>query len=207
MWVYAEIPRILTSALPFGRIVALLRDRYPSRRPRALGAFREPGETRKQDEVRDGQDDPATQAGRRGRKPQVRFPQTAEPRAPQPPPVVFRRDPGELRKRVVHVKRLVVQDLVKNLARRRIVLQYLAIDGETAGGGLFRQVQKGKQHFIAPVNFQGVDAVAAGHKPRRLKKRVGSIGKRPQAFRSALTEEVALTQIVVRVNHRKTVPQ
>src|SRR5260370_35952551 len=146
MWVYAEIPRILTSVLPFERIVALLRDRYPSLRLPALGAFREPGEKRKQDEVLDGQDEPAKQAGQRGRKPQVRFPQTAEPRAPQPPPVGFRRDPAELRKRVVHVKRLVVQDLVKNLARRRIVLHYLAIDGETAGDRLLRQVQKGKQH-------------------------------------------------------------
>ena len=43
---------------------------------------------------------------------------------------------GELHECVVHVKRFVVQNLFENCPRRRVVLHYVAINGEAAGSSL-----------------------------------------------------------------------
>ena len=99
----------------------------------------------------------------RGRDAQVPLPQTARARPPHLPPVRLGRDAGELRVRVVHVEHFVAQDLFEDRARRRIVVDDIAIDRETAGRRLLRHVQEREQTMVG-FSFDGqvVEPVAAG---------------------------------------------
>ena len=72
----------------------------------------------------------------------------------------LRRDPGELRVRVVHVEDFVAQDLLEDFPRGRIVVDDVPVDLEAARCGLFRDVQKGEQPMIRlAVDAQVVEAM------------------------------------------------
>ena len=60
----------------------------------------------------------------------------------------FRRDAGELGKRIIHVERLIFKNLLENGAGQRIALQGVDISGEVPGRRFFRQMQKGKQACV-----------------------------------------------------------
>ena len=102
-------------------------------------------------------------AGERGRDAQISLPQPARARLPDLPPVRPGRDAGELRVGVVHVEHFVAEDLFEDRARRRIVVDDLAIDREAAGGGFFGDVQEGEQAMVG----LAVDATGRRARGRR----------------------------------------
>src|SRR5262245_35379760 len=117
------MPRILMAcSVLFGQRAGAFRgDRRP---PDGLAACRTPGEPGKwwqDDEVMDRQEHPADDTSEPDGQPQVRLPQAAEARPPQSRPVMARLDASELHEGVVHVKRLVVEDLVEHRACRAVV--------------------------------------------------------------------------------------
>ena len=78
------------------------------------------------------------------------------------------RDAGELRVGVVHVEHFVAENLLEDRARRRIVVDDVAIDRETAGGRLLGHVQEREQPMVGlAFDAQIVEAVAAGQRVAR----------------------------------------
>src|SRR5258708_11990726 len=76
--------------------------------------------------------------GKAGPHPKVGFPEKTGACPPQMTRVPLGFNSGELRECVVHVKGLVVQNFLKYIPRRRIVLHYIAINSEAAGSCLLR---------------------------------------------------------------------
>src|SRR5258708_3241916 len=126
------------SVLPVECAVALGRDRSPAQRLSLFGSFSQPGEWRQHNEVLDREQQPANKTRDRTRQTQIGLPQPAETRTPDLPLVTLGRDAGELGQGIVHMKNLIAQDVLKNGAGWRIVLQHVAIYSEAAGGGLLR---------------------------------------------------------------------
>ena len=68
----------------------------------------------------------------------------------------------ELGVAVVHVEDLVAQNLFENRAGCRVVIDAVAIDRESAGGGFLRNVEKGEESWIGLVlDLQVIQPVAA----------------------------------------------
>src|SRR6266567_7854177 len=104
---------------------------------------------------------------------------------------------SELSKRVIHVERLVVQNLFENCARRRIMLHYVTVDRESAGSCLFRQVKECEHRLIGLiVHLQVIQTVAARREPLALKCRVRTAREGTQKRCRSLTEHHAVTKLV-----------
>ena len=118
---------------------------------------------------------------------------------PHLPPVRPRQHAGQLRVRVVHVEDFIVQDLFEDGARLRIVIHELPVDRKAAGGGFFRHVQEGEQAMVGLVlDRQVVQPVPAGER-RPVEERAQVRGTRAEERGAALTEEIAVMQLVDRV--------
>ena len=138
------------------------RDRDPAHRLAALAAPGEIRERRQQDEIQHGQQRAADQAGDRRGDAQIAVPQPLGARMPDVTAVRLRRDARQLRVGVVHVKHFVPQDLLEDRARLRIVVDQLAVDRKSAGGGFLRHVQERQQSMIRfAVDAKIVEAMTA----------------------------------------------
>ena len=95
-------------------------------------------------------------------------------------------DAGELRVGVVHVEHFIAEDLFEDRARRRIVVDDIAIDREAAGGRFFRHMQEREQPMIG-LAFDGqiVEAVAAGKRARVEQRRLNESSAVGEARRRA----------------------
>ena len=86
-------------------------------------------------------------------------------------PVTLGRDADELCERVVHVKHLIMENFLEDGPRAQIGLQYVAIDGEPAGGGLLRQMEECQHRVVCLfVDLQVVEAMPARRNPVGLKR-------------------------------------
>src|SRR5258706_2295033 len=95
------------------------------------------------------------------------------------------------------MKHLVAQDFLEDRARRYIVFQHIAVDGETVGSGFFRQMKKSKQSLIGFfVHAQVVDAVPAGCEPVSLKAGIRAGSERAQNLVAPSTEHYTVTVLV-----------
>src|SRR5438067_7769790 len=127
------MPRMFMSVLSPQRLVALRRDRDPAAVFVLRGALGEPRKWWKNDEVVDRQQNSADDAGQRAGETQVCLPHAGQPRLPDAPAVPFGSDADQLRERVVHMKHLVAENVVKDVLGVGIGAQYVAINGEAAG--------------------------------------------------------------------------
>src|SRR5437763_3177070 len=150
------------SVLSPQRVIALWRDLRPAGVLAFRDAFGEPGKRRQNDEVVDRQQDSADGAGERAGQAQICFPESGQARLPETPAVALGRDANELGERVVHMKHLVAENLVKDALCGRIGSQYVAIDGESAGGGFFGDVEKSQHRAVGLlIDLQVVEAMPA----------------------------------------------
>ena len=98
------------------------------------------------------------------------------------------------------MKHFVAEDLVEDRPRRRVVVDDVAVDRETAGGGLLGDVQEGEQRLVALfVDAQIVDAVIAVRHPARRGDRRRRQAARPQQRGAAIAEQIGVVQLVDRV--------
>src|SRR5206468_12744072 len=94
------------------------------------------------------------------------------------------------------MKHFVPEDFFEHSARRWIVINDVAIDRETAGGSLFRHMQKGEQTMVGlAFDAQIVEAVAA-RKRSRAEDCLELPGARLEEGGAALTEQVGVVQFV-----------
>src|SRR3954464_1913235 len=105
------------SVLAAERLAGRVRAGIPPPGVTPPGALGQPCERRQEEEVLHGENGAADHAGERAGQAQVRLPQAAETRAPQARAMTLRGNANELRERVVHVKHLVVEDVVEDSAR------------------------------------------------------------------------------------------
>src|ERR1044071_7628369 len=124
------MPRIFMSVLAAHRVGAARRDGAPALAFARRGAFAEQREERQDEEVLDRENRSADDAGERAGDAEVGVPEPGQARAPQLRAVPLRRDADELRERVVHMKLLVVKDVVEDALRLRIGAEDVAVDGE-----------------------------------------------------------------------------
>jgi hypothetical protein len=111
---------------------------------RTLGEQRE---WRQQDEILNQHQDGADDTCEGSRDSQIGLPESFTARTPEMQPVALGRHANELRQRVVHVKRFVVENFLEYRTRRKITLEHVAIDTETARGSLFREMKE-RQHRV-----------------------------------------------------------
>src|SRR5689334_12739842 len=108
-----------------------------------------------------------------------------------------RRDADELGERVVHVKHLVVKDVVENLLRVGIAAEHIAIHRETAGGLALGNVQEREQRVIGLLaNLDVIEAMPGNGgdfcRPSSVRAR------RMEHRRRASMKQHAMTELVQR---------
>src|SRR5215472_14480019 len=118
--------------------------RLAARRPLGQG-----GEGGKKDKVLDEENRASNQSGDGHRQPQVSLPKPIQAGAPERPGMAPRGDADELLIRVVHMKCLILQNIVKYGARLRIRLQDIAIDDKSSGRGFLGDMEEGEQRLRA----------------------------------------------------------
>lgn len=160
------------SVLPGQRVRYFLRDGRPPDRLSPRRTFGQPRKWRHENEVLHGYEDRPDDPRQRTREPQIGLPQTTEASAPQVTPMILRRDTRELRERVVHMERLVMQDLVKHRAGRWVIFQHIAVHSEATGRGFLGQVEEREHRVIRfVVHLQVVETVPARREPISLERR------------------------------------
>jgi hypothetical protein len=94
------------------------------------------------------------------------------------------------------VEHFIAEDLFEDRARRRIVVDDLAINRETAGGSFFRNVQKGEQTMVG-FSFDGevVEPVPAGQWTR-IEQRSGTRRSQLKESGAALAEQIGVAKLV-----------
>jgi len=155
-----------------------------------------------------GEDQASDDARDRDGHAQVRLPETAEAGAPQVDAVALRRNADELGERVVHVKHLVVEDVLEDRAGGGVVLHDVAINGESARGRFLGDVQKGEQAIVGLlIDLEIVEAVAGGGDPEsvggwsRIRRQLA------RERRGAPAKEHAVAVLVDRMQHVETPEQ
>jgi hypothetical protein len=97
------------------------------------------------------------------------------------------------------VEDLVVEDLLEDCPRGRVVVHDFAVDGEATGGRFFGDVQECEQPIVRlPVDLKIFEAVAAGQRAG-VEETIQPRAACPQQGGAPLTEEVAVMQFVDRV--------
>src|SRR5262249_10630730 len=164
------------------------------------GALGQKREDRQHEEVLHEQDEAADDAGQRHGQAQIAAPQPRRARPEERAPVAHGSDASELSVGVVHMKSLVAQHVAEHALRLRIGREDLAIDGEAAGGGLLRQVEKSEQRRVAIVDAQIVEPALAGGEPVGLKMTAaGGGGQSGEDLAAAHAEQLGVALLVERV--------
>jgi hypothetical protein len=111
--------------------------------------------------------------------------------------MTLRGDSNELTERVVHMKHLIAENVVKDALGGGIGLQRVAIDGEAAGGRFLGDVKEGQHRAVRLlIDLQVIEAVSAGCKPVLSRGRLAAPRHAHQKRRGAAAEKHPVAMFV-----------